>query len=205
MKQSSALPITSPKNIPISRKQQLRNHHTSVAIFVSVEEPEDSHEGWKARFLICVQFWSNLNNYCGFVSFLISHKQLLRKISGRNTATWSSRNYIPESSYSFETGLLLCRKISKALPLGKMRTWENFVQPFSCLFPSPFVYPHLSISLPSCHHCCQWTILVGHQLMQLDSSLSFSQVSSAVTLVHPVTPPSNPLNSQHEASVYKVM
>lgn len=150
MKQSSALPITSPKNISISRKQHLGNHHPSVAIFVSVEEPEDSHEGWKARFLICVQFWSNLNSYYGFVSFLISHKQLLRKISGRNTATWSSRNYIPESSYSFETGLLLCRKISKALPLGKMRTWENFVQPFSCLFPSPFVYPHLSISLPSC-------------------------------------------------------
>lgn len=79
MKQSSALPITSPKNIPISRKQHLRNHHPSVAIFVSVEEPDDSHEGWKARFLICVQFWSNLNNYCGFVSFLISHKQPLRK------------------------------------------------------------------------------------------------------------------------------
>ena len=151
MKQSSALPITSPKNIPISRKQHLRNYHPSLASwhFCLSRRPRRQPRRLKSKIsnlsAILVHF-EQLPWVCFFFNFPQTTPQ---KISCRNAATLSSRNYVPESSYSFETGLLLCHKISKALTLGKMWTRENVVQPLSCLFPSSFVYPHLSICLSS--------------------------------------------------------
>ena len=152
MKQSPALPITSPKNIPISRKQYFRNHHPSAASWHfhlsrrARRQPRRLKSKISDLCAILVQF-EQLPWVCFFFNFPQTTPQ---KISCRNTATWSSRNYVPESSYSIESGLLLCHKISEALPLGKICTWGNIAQAFSCLFPSPFVYLHLSISLPSC-------------------------------------------------------
>lgn len=150
MKQSSALPITSPKNIPICRKQHLRNYCSSVASWHLCLSRKVRRQPWRLKSkisdlcAILVQF-EQLPWVCFCSNFLQTTTQ---KISCRIAATWSYRNYVPESSYSFETGLLLCHKISKA-PLGKMWTAENIVQPFFCFFPSSFVYLRLSIGLPS--------------------------------------------------------
>lgn len=151
MKPSSALPITSPKNIPISRKQHLRNHCPFVASwhFCLSRRARRQPRRLKSKIsdlcAILVRF-EQLPWVCFFFNF--------PQTTTQKSVAEMLLHGLPETTFQNPpTPLkLACCCVTRS---PKLYLWvkcgHNRTLFSPSLVSSSFVYPHLSsISLPSC-------------------------------------------------------